>query len=263
MSTGFWTLDRIADALASQSTGSLPRGSAHVHGITTDTRTVGKGDVFLALEGERFDAHDYLRDAVRDGAAALVVSQAPKVATLGVPVYVVSDTLVALGALASYWRRAWGKTSSASRHQRKDEHEGAAEGVPRASLHRPRDDRQSQQPHRRSAHAAFAAAGSRRRRDRAGHESARRGRDPARHREPDIAVVTSIAEEHLEGLGDLAGVLREEAAVYEGVPVGIAPSSQPEVAEAARGKASGLSSPASIERGDEAGRWEIGQDGRA
>ena len=38
--------------------------------------------------------------------------------------------------------------------------------------------------------------------------------------EPDIAVVTSIAEEHLEGLGDLAGVLREEAAVYDGVAVG-------------------------------------------
>ena len=35
--------------------------------------------------------------------------------------------------------------------------------------------------------------------------------------EPDIALVTSIAEEHLEGLGDLAGVLREEAAVYDGV----------------------------------------------
>jgi UDP-N-acetylmuramoyl-tripeptide--D-alanyl-D-alanine ligase len=84
-------------------------------------------------------------------------------------------------------------------------------------------------------------------------------RDIAR---PDIALVTSIAEEHLEGLGDLAGVLREEAAVYEGVPVGIAPSAQPEIAEAARGKAkrvvvAGLDPNAEMKPD----RWEIGPDG--
>ena len=64
----------------------------------------------MALRGERFDGHDYLNDAVRDGAAAVVVSKAPKLSTLDVPVYEVRDTLVALGALAHYWRRAWGKT---------------------------------------------------------------------------------------------------------------------------------------------------------
>jgi len=68
VSTGFWTLDRIAAALEAHSTGSAPRGSTEVRGITTDTRKIGKGDVFLALKGERFDGHDYLRDAVRDGA---------------------------------------------------------------------------------------------------------------------------------------------------------------------------------------------------
>jgi UDP-N-acetylmuramoyl-tripeptide--D-alanyl-D-alanine ligase len=80
--------------------------------------------------------------------------------------------------------------------------------------------------------------------------------------EPDIALVTSIAEEHLEGLGDLAGVLREEAAVYDGVAVGIAPSAQPEIAEAARGKAkrvvvAGLDGNADVKPD----RWEIGPDG--
>ena len=80
--------------------------------------------------------------------------------------------------------------------------------------------------------------------------------------EPDIALVTSIAEEHLEGLGDLAGVLREEAAAYEGVAVGIAPSAQPEIAEVARGKAkrvivAGLDASADLKPD----RWEIGPDG--
>ena len=54
--------------------------------------------------------------------------------------------------------------------------------------------------------------------------------------EPDVTVVTSIAEEHLEGLGDVAGVLREELAGVEGVPVAVVPASQPEVVDAARGK---------------------------
>ena len=52
--------------------------------------------------------------------------------------------------------------------------------------------------------------------------------------EPDVAIVTSIGEEHLEGLGDLAGVLREESAVFAGVGVAITPAAQPEVGEAAR-----------------------------
>ena len=87
MSNGFWTLDRIATALDEQSTGSLPRGATTISGITTDTRKIGKGNVFVALKGERFDGHDYLQDAVRDGASAVVVSRAPKLNSLGVPVY--------------------------------------------------------------------------------------------------------------------------------------------------------------------------------
>ena len=110
MSAGFWTLDRIAAALKENATGKLPHGAQSVSGITTDTRKIAKGNVFLALKGERFDGHDYLHDAVRDGASAVIVSHAPKLNTLDVPVFEVRDTLVALGALGHYWRRAWGKT---------------------------------------------------------------------------------------------------------------------------------------------------------
>jgi len=42
--SGFWTLDRIADALAEDAVGKLPRGSAETTGITTDTRKIQKGD---------------------------------------------------------------------------------------------------------------------------------------------------------------------------------------------------------------------------
>lgn len=263
MSTGFWTLDRIAAALEEHATGSLPRGTTSVSGITTDTRKIGKGDVFLALKGERFDGHDYLQDAVRDGASAVIVSCAPKLNSLGVPVYEVRDTLVALGALGRYWRRVWGKTiigvaGSNGKTSTKDLIRAALSrsyavhattgnlnnriGVPLSLL--------SLQP---EAEIAVIELGT----SLPGEVAILR--DTA---EPDIAVVTSIAEEHLEGLGDLAGVLREEAAVYEGVAAGIAPSAQPEIAEAARGKArrvivAGLEPSADLKPE----RWEIGPDG--
>jgi UDP-N-acetylmuramoyl-tripeptide--D-alanyl-D-alanine ligase len=259
----FWTLDRLASALEPYSSGSLPRGATQVHGITTDTRKIGKGDVFLALKGERFDGHDYLRDAVRDGAAALIVSRLPKLNTLGVPIYEVSDTLVALGALAKYWRNAWGKTiigvaGSNGKTSTKDLLKAALGqsfsvhattgnlnnrvGVPLTLLSLPAE-----------ADLAVIELGT----SLPGEVAILR--DIAL---PDIALVTSIAEEHLEGLGDLAGVLREEAAVYDGVSVGIAPSAQPEIAEAARARAkkvvvAGLDPVADVKPD----RWEIGTDG--
>jgi UDP-N-acetylmuramoyl-tripeptide--D-alanyl-D-alanine ligase len=265
VSTGFWTLDRIGAALkaGAGAVGSPPRGSATLASITTDTRKIGKGDVFVALKGERFDGHDYLNDAAKDGAAALVVSRTPQLKSVGVPVFEVSDTLVALGDLARFWRRAWGKTligvaGSNGKTSTKD--------LLRAALGR--------------AYAVHATTGNLNNRvgvpltllslsgesDLAVVElgTSLPGEVEILRRiaEPDIALVTSIAEEHLEGLGDLAGVLREEAAVYDGVDVGIAPSAQPEIAAAARGKArriviAGLDDNADLKPD----RWMIGEDG--
>ncbi len=263
MSTGFWTLDRIAAALDTEAVGKLPRGATSVTAITTDTRKIAKGNVFVALRGERFDGHDYLRDAVRDGASALVVSRVPKLNTLGVPIYEVRDTLVALGALGKYWRRAWGKTiigvaGSNGKTSTKDLLRAALSrtyavhattgnlnnriGVPLSLLSLPPE-----------AEVAVIELGT----SLPGEVAILR-----EIAQPDIAVVTSIAEEHLEGLGDIAGVLREEAAAYEGVDVAIAPSAQPEIAEAARKSAkrvivAGLDDGADLKPA----RWEIGPDG--
>jgi UDP-N-acetylmuramyl pentapeptide synthase len=80
--------------------------------------------------------------------------------------------------------------------------------------------------------------------------------------EPNIVVVTSVAEEHLEGLGDLAGVLREELAATDGVGVAIGPASQPEIVEGARGKAKRVVS-AGLDSGDlRASAWNVAPDGR-
>ena len=75
-----------------------------VTGISTDTRTIAAGTLFVALRGERFDAHAFLPAAAAAGAsAALVSTEVP--APPGLPRLLVADTLRAFGALAHHHRR--------------------------------------------------------------------------------------------------------------------------------------------------------------
>ncbi|MDE2594722.1 MAG: UDP-N-acetylmuramoyl-tripeptide--D-alanyl-D-alanine ligase [Burkholderiales bacterium] len=70
--------------------------------VHTDTRTLQAGDLFLALRGERFDAHDFLPQAAQAGAVAVLVENGATVVDL--PALRVSDTRAALGRLAAGWR---------------------------------------------------------------------------------------------------------------------------------------------------------------
>jgi UDP-N-acetylmuramoyl-tripeptide--D-alanyl-D-alanine ligase len=72
-------------------------------GVSTDTRTLKPGEVFLALEGEKFDGHDFATLAIAKGAIALVVSRRLSLAET-VPQLIVPDTLEAYQTLASWWR---------------------------------------------------------------------------------------------------------------------------------------------------------------
>ena len=82
--------------------GDATRTFSRVH---TDSRTVQPGDLFVALKGERFDAHDFLADVVSRGAAAVLVSRDVDPALGDVPALVVPDTRIGLGELAAGWRR--------------------------------------------------------------------------------------------------------------------------------------------------------------
>lgn len=79
--------------------GDAARAFTRVH---TDSRTAAPGDLFVALKGERFDAHDFLPEVVARGVAAVLVAREPG---LDVPAIVAPDTRLALGALAAGWRR--------------------------------------------------------------------------------------------------------------------------------------------------------------
>jgi UDP-N-acetylmuramoyl-tripeptide--D-alanyl-D-alanine ligase len=73
-------------------------------GVSTDTRHVQPGDVFIALIGERFDGHDFLQQAVEKGASGVIVSR-EGVTLSGIPVIHVDNTRKALQDLAAFHRR--------------------------------------------------------------------------------------------------------------------------------------------------------------
>lgn len=260
----FWTLDNVAEALGTQAHpgATLPRGGGRFTRVWTDTRTLRHGDLFVALSGERFDAHAFVDEAVRAGASGVVVSKADGATELGVPVYHVRDTRAALGALGTYRRLAWGgqvvavvgtngKTSTkelikAALGQRKRVHATYGNlnnlvGVPQTLLMIPND-----------ADVAVIEMGT----NQPGEVATLRAIV-----EPDLTVVTSIAEEHLEGLGDLAGVMREELSAADGVACVVVPASQQDVVEEARRRSARVIA-AGLEGGDyRATGWTLEPDG--
>ncbi len=102
-------VDEIARLLDAELAGGGRAAARKISRVSTDTRTLLKGDLFVALKGERYDAHDFLVQALERGAAALLVSRlvekaVTKARRSGVPVLRVRDTLGALGALAARQR---------------------------------------------------------------------------------------------------------------------------------------------------------------
>jgi UDP-N-acetylmuramoyl-tripeptide--D-alanyl-D-alanine ligase len=95
---------RIVTATHAQVLGRPPFGA--FTSVSTDTRTLEPGALFIALRGETFDGHGFLEQAEAAGALAAVVdAEGAARNTSGLPVYIVSDTTKALGDLASAYRR--------------------------------------------------------------------------------------------------------------------------------------------------------------
>ncbi len=88
--------------LASALTDARARGDAHWRGISTDSRQIRPGSLFIALRGPSFDGHDYLSAARDQGAVAVLCEHGRADAE---PSIEVPDTRRALGELARHWRR--------------------------------------------------------------------------------------------------------------------------------------------------------------
>lgn len=87
--------------------------ASHVTGYSIDSRTIQSGDLFFAIKGEHFDGHDFVANALNNGAAGVVVARARLLALSPEirkkPLLIVEDTLIALQYLAAAVRRHWGK----------------------------------------------------------------------------------------------------------------------------------------------------------
>ena len=232
MSAFHWTDAAVRRALG------LPGGDPALpyRGISTDTRTLRPGDIFVAIAGERFDGHDFIPDAVVAGCAAVVSSRTPGD---GPPtLYHVPDTLKALGDLAMYRRLhldipVVAITGSSGKTTVKDltlgalapglEPHGTAAnennrvGTPLTILGTPG-----------TATALVLEVGT----NEPGEIA-----ELARIARPTVGVVTTVSETHVERLGDFQGVLAEKLDLLRGMyhtgraVVGDEP---PELAEAAR-----------------------------
>ena len=110
-----WTLNEVLEATGGQVLGET--GEQRFTGISTDSRTLRPGNLFVALTGENFDGHQFLDQAVGQGARGVVVclQEAKNLDTgrLQVSMVGVADTLGAFGDLASFWRRRYPLTAVA------------------------------------------------------------------------------------------------------------------------------------------------------
>ena len=99
-------LSEVAKAVNGQPLGvDLSAGigaDVELHCIGTDSRNIVKNQLFIAIKGEHFDGNTFASDAIKQGAAAVLVSDAN---TQARPALVVKDTRLALGALAKHWRK--------------------------------------------------------------------------------------------------------------------------------------------------------------
>ena len=188
----------------------LPGGGAErlYRAISTDTRTLQRGDVFVAIEGEHFDGHAFVAHAVAAGCAAVVSSR-----ELGCPVtvYRVPDTLAALGDLARYRREeaaipVVGITGSSGKTTVKDMTMGALTGTTRAHGTRANNNNRVGTPLTilsMPEHATSLVLEM-------GSNEPGEIAELARVARPTVGVVTTVSETHVERLGDLSGVLSEK-----------------------------------------------------
>ena len=198
----------------------LGAGCMTVSGLCTDSRRLQAGDLFLALRGERFDGHDFLKDPALKTAAAVLISEDRRAdVPPGLPVVTVRDTRAALGRIAADYRKGFsipvfcvagsnGKTTTkellaALLETRFPTLRSQASfnndiGVPLSLLGL-----------NRSHHAAVLEAGT-------NHpgELAPLIQQIA----PRYGLVPQIGREHLEHFGDLDGVIDEECALGDNLP---------------------------------------------
>lgn len=208
---GPFKLSALAEVLSAR----LQGDEVDVLGVSTDTRSIRQGDLFIALKGDNFDAHDFAGQAVANGAVAVVVERP---LALDVPQLIVSNTRLALGQIASYNRERFvgtlfavtgsgGKTTVKEMMASINRLRGQTLatqgnlnndiGVPLTLLRLSAGDRYAviemgaNGPHEIAYSTGLA--------------------------KPDVAILNNAMGAHLEGFGSLMGVVKAKAEIFDGL----------------------------------------------
>jgi UDP-N-acetylmuramoyl-tripeptide--D-alanyl-D-alanine ligase len=275
MGHGMMRLSQAAEILG----GTLIGSDASFNAVSSDSRDIKKGDLFWALQGDRFDGSEYVAKAAESGAVAAVVNAVSyhrNKVTHGdatpCPLILVDDTLLALGQLAAFWRRQFeiklvGITGSNGKTTVKEmlgcilrKHTNDAEAVlvTKGNLNNdigmPLTLLKLRSLHR---YAVIEM----------GMNHPGEIDYLTRLANPDVALVNNAAKAHLAGLGTVEAVARAKAEIFSGLSAqGIAViNADDEFAPAWREAASsrhivdfGLESPASVR-----GSWIATKSNRA
>ncbi|WP_415846439.1 UDP-N-acetylmuramoyl-tripeptide--D-alanyl-D-alanine ligase, partial [Vibrio aerogenes] len=208
------TLNQLTQLLQAKKTGA----DCQIVSVSTDTRTISTGALFVALTGEHFDGHDFIEQAIQQGASAVLVSRE---VSASIPQMIVPDTRIALGLIASWVHQqcetptiaitgSCGKTTVKEMTATILSRKGSVLftqgnfnndiGVPLTLLRsQPEDD------------FAIIELGA----NHLGEIDY-----TTRLVRPDIALVNNVAAAHLEGFGSIDGVKKAKGEIYQGLKPG-------------------------------------------
>ncbi|MBI5785705.1 MAG: UDP-N-acetylmuramoyl-tripeptide--D-alanyl-D-alanine ligase [Rhodocyclales bacterium] len=214
---------------AAQATGGTATAERHLFsGVSTDSRSIAAGELFVALKGDRYDGHDYVREVLARGAAAALVDHGWAARHgEGLPLVHVADTRLALGSLGGHWRNQFslpliGITGSNGKTTVKEMC---------AAIMREHERRDELDP----AEVVLATAGNLNNdiglplmllRLKAGHRAAviEMGMNHpgeiaylTRLARPTVALVNNAQRAHLAGLGTLTDVARAKGEIFDGL----------------------------------------------
>lgn len=218
MSAFGWTDATVRDALGLRVDRAVE--GIEYGGVSTDSRALAEGDLYVALVGDRFDGHDFVADALAAGARGAVVSRIVEGEGTA-RLYPVSDTLEALGALAAYRRQALsapvvGITGSAGKTTTKELMRGALGGALRVHATAGNLNNRIGMPLTLLSAPADAEVVVLE----LGTNEPGEIATLAQVARPDVGVVITVGESHLEKLGSLDGVLQEKLDLLRGLAEG-------------------------------------------
>lgn len=212
-----FTVEEICLATEGNVVNSL--GQVNFTGVSTDTRTVKQGDLFIPLVGENFDGHDFIEQAIKNGASGVIFSRKDMPISKDITAIEVTDTLLALQNLARFHRQRFtipvvAITGSNGKTTTKD----MAAAVLSSKFH----VLKTEANYNNEIGLPLTLLQLTKQHEVAVVEMGMRGKGQIRQLAnialPTIAIITNVGETHLELLGSIENIAAAKAELLEFIP---------------------------------------------